>query len=49
VTYNSDGSHSKWNDRLPFEVYIEKKVGSVWEDVTNYDSEKFSFKWKVLP
>lgn len=51
VTYNSDGSHPKWNDRLPFEVYIEKQVGSgnAWEDVTNYDSEKFSFEWKVLP
>lgn len=51
VTYNSDGSHPKWNDRLPFEVYIEKQVGSgnAWEDVTNYDSEKFSFKWEVLP
>lgn len=49
VTYNSDGSHPKWNDRLPFEVYIEKQVGNAWEDVTNYDSEKFSFKWKVLP
>lgn len=51
VTYNSDGSHPKWNDRLPFEIYIEKQVGSgnAWEDVTNYDSEKFSFEWKVLP
>lgn len=51
VTYNSDGSHPKWNDRLPFEAYIEKQVGSgnAWEDVTNYDSEKFSFEWKVLP
>ena len=51
VTYNSDGSHPKWNDRLPFEIYIEKQVGSgnAWEDVTNYDSEKFSFEWKILP
>ena len=51
VTYNSDGSHPKWNDRLSFEIYIEKQVGSgnAWEDVTNYDSEKFSFEWKVLP
>ena len=51
VTYNSDGSHPKWNDRLPFEIYIEKQVGSgnAWEDVTNYDSEKFSFEWEVLP
>lgn len=49
VTYNSDGSHPKWNDRLPFEVYIEKQIGNVWEDVTNYGSEKFSFKWEVLP
>lgn len=49
VIYKNDGTKPSYNNRLPFEIKIQKKIGGAkgeWEDVTTYSKEKFTFDWK---
>ncbi len=58
VTYRSDGTKPSYDNRLPFEVQIQKKIQ--WEGstddivietqpVTTYESENFKYQWQVFP
>lgn len=59
VTYKSDGTQPKYDDRLPFEVVITKKnlldvdveIGNIpeEEEVSNFKSERFIYNWEVFP
>lgn len=59
VTYKSDGTQPKYDDRLPFEIIITKKnlldadveIGNILEEeeVSNFKSERFIYNWEVFP
>ena len=46
VVYKNDGTKPNYNNRLPFEIKIQKKIGGEWEDVTTYPKQGFTFEWK---
>lgn len=46
VIYKNDGTKPSYNNRLPFEIRIQKKIGEEWEDVTTYSKQGFTFNWK---
>lgn len=49
IVYKNDGTRPVYNNRLPFEIKIQKKIGGakgVWEDITTYSKEKFTFNWE---
>ncbi|MBR4261652.1 MAG: hypothetical protein IKQ33_06885 [Clostridia bacterium] len=58
VTYKSDGTQPKYDDRLPFEIVITKKnllnadveISDIpEEEVSNFKSERFTYNWEVFP
>ena len=49
VTYKNDGTNPSYNELKPFEVDIYKTIGSQKENISNKESEHFSYEWKVLP
>lgn len=59
VTYRSDGTQPKYDDRLPFEVIITKKnllntdveISDIpeEEEVSNFKSERFIYNWEIFP
>lgn len=49
VTYKNDGTNPSYNELKPFEIDIYKTIGSQKENISNKESEHFSYEWKVLP
>ena len=49
VTYKNDGTNPSYNELKPFKVDIYKIIGSQKENISNKESEHFSYEWKVLP
>lgn len=45
VTYKSDGTQPKYNNRLPFKVNVFRNG----EDVSNFKSEKLGYFWEIYP
>lgn len=47
VVYKNDGTRPSYNNRLPFEIRIQKSFDTKeWEDVTTYSKQGFTFEWK---
>ena len=47
VVYKNDGTRPNYNNRLPFEIKIQKSFNTgEWEDVTTYSKQGFTFEWK---